>query len=1487
MALKFRRGTTAQKSGSLAFGEPYINTTLGTLQVGLNTGDVTLLINSSSQGISGSSLDITGNAKIDGNLTLGGNITIGDNTSDTVTVTANLSSSLIPSVTNTFDLGSPSKIWRDLYLSTGSIKLVDGGGNIVNTITNANVVTTDSIASGSVTLTNSLPSGVVSGSSQVIDILSSLNTFSSSNGNTSLNAYTASNDTTNALQTTRIDQLAASTASLNSFTASNGNTSLNAYTASNDTTNTTQNTRLTRLEESTASINLTTASLNGHVADINAYTSSNDTTNALQTTRINQLAASTASINLQTASVAGHIVDINTYTSSLKTAFSVSGEDLTVFGNLTVQGDSVTLNVSNLLVEDKVIEIASGSTTSAVANGAGIFISGANASILWDHAASTLDINKSIDVVGNITLTGTVDNVDISIQDTLYTNKFSTLQTYTASVDSTLARLRESTASLNVFSASENTKSETLRLYTASIDTKFSTLQTYTSSVDLNLARLGESTASLNTYTGSFPTATATLTNKTISGASNTLSNIGNASLSNSSITIAGQSTSLGGTITADTIRVAIGTVVTGSAQVIGILSSLNTYTGSNDTTNATQNSRLDQLSTASGSDSGRLSNLESFSTSALTRLSNLEGTDIAITLTGDVTGTGTITNLGNVSFATTIATNSIALGTDTTGDYVASLVAGSGITLSNNSGEGSTPTVALTNTSITIAGQSTALGSTVTADTIRAAIGTVVTGSSQIAFSGVTGTVSNSQLANSSITIAGQSTALGSTVTADTIRAAIGTVVTGSSQINFTALSGISANIISASSDTANVDMIISGGSISANLFGGVVSGSSQINLANVTGNSTSNVSEGSNLYYTDTRVKTKLDAEGVLSGSTINGSKTFSNNVTITGDLTVNGTTTTVNSNTVNIGDNIIVLNSDETGVPSQNAGIEIERGTSTNATLIWDEANDYWKAGLSESEVPLVTTTGTQTLTNKTISGASNTLSNIANASLTNSSITIAGQSTALGSSITAETIRTAIGTVVTGSAQIVGSSITTNTITIGSTSTALGGTSTTLAGLTSVASTGFTGALTGNASTATTLQTARTINGTSFDGSANITIANLVSGSSQIAFSGVTGTVSNSQLANSSISIAGQSTSLGGSITAETIRTAIGTVVTGSSQISHDSTTGFSANRHIDHTAVSITAGTGLSGGGDISTTRTLSIDSTVATLTGTQTLTNKTISGASNTLTNIANASLTNSSISIAGTATSLGGSISAETIRAAIGTVVTGSAQITGIGNAQLTNSSLTVTAGSGLSGGGAVSLGSSITLTNAGVTSNVAGTGISVSGATGAVTISNTGVTSAVAGTGVSVSGATGAVTISIGQSVATSASPTFAGLTINGSITATGDITAFFTSDKRYKDNVEVIPNALDKVKKLNGVTWEWNDLVDDVTKQSPNTGLIAQEVQEVLPQVVKERGDGYLGLDYSKMMGLLVEAIKEQQLQIENLKIELTECRKQNGL
>ena len=70
--------------------------------------------------------------------------------------------------------------------------------------------------------------------------------------------------------------------------------------------------------------------------------------------------------------------------------------------------------------------------------------------------------------------------------------------------------------------------------------------------------------------------------------------------------------------------------------------------------------------------------------------------------------------------------------------------------------------------------------------------------------------------------------------------------------------------------------------------------------------------------------------------------------NDTVVNGNLTVNGTTTTVNTETLNLADNQIVLNSNETGTPTQNGGIEIERGTAANKTLVWNEADDKWTVG-----------------------------------------------------------------------------------------------------------------------------------------------------------------------------------------------------------------------------------------------------------------------------------------------------------------------------------------------------------------------------------------------------------------------------------------------------------------------------------------------------------------------------------------------------------
>lgn len=94
--------------------------------------------------------------------------------------------------------------------------------------------------------------------------------------------------------------------------------------------------------------------------------------------------------------------------------------------------------------------------------------------------------------------------------------------------------------------------------------------------------------------------------------------------------------------------------------------------------------------------------------------------------------------------------------------------------------------------------------------------------------------------------------------------------------------------------------------------------------------------------------------------------------NDLTLAGNLVVNGTTTTVNSNTVNIGDNILTLNSDETGTPSQNAGIEVERGTDTNKTFLWNETNDAWTADGDFTATGVITGPTTDTLLIKNSAG-----------------------------------------------------------------------------------------------------------------------------------------------------------------------------------------------------------------------------------------------------------------------------------------------------------------------------------------------------------------------------------------------------------------------------------------------------------------------------------------------------------------------------------
>jgi len=96
-----------------------------------------------------------------------------------------------------------------------------------------------------------------------------------------------------------------------------------------------------------------------------------------------------------------------------------------------------------------------------------------------------------------------------------------------------------------------------------------------------------------------------------------------------------------------------------------------------------------------------------------------------------------------------------------------------------------------------------------------------------------------------------------------------------------------------------------------------------------------------------------------------------------------------------------------------------------------------------------------------------------------------------------------------------------------------------------------------------------------------------------------------------------------------------------------------------------------------------------------------------------------------------------------------------------------------------------------------------------------------------------------------------------------ITGILSVTDDITAFWTSDERLKDNITPIDNPLEKIISISGNTFDWNEKSN---KEGHDVGLIAQEIREALPEAVIERDNGYLAVDYHKVVPLLVEAIKE---------------------
>ena len=666
------------------------------------------------------------------------------------------------------------------------------------------------------------------------------------------------------------------------------------------------------------------------------------------------------------------------------------------------------------------------------------------------------------------------------------------------------------------------------------------------------------------------------------------------------------------------------------------------------------------------------------------------------------------------------------------------------------------------------------------------------------------------------------------------------------------------------------------------------VISGSTQININHL---DTDDLSEGStNLYYTDARVKTKLNTETVISGSSQVNADTITNFDTNVKDK--------LNTETVISGSSQV----DHDATTNFSAD---EHYTQANITTVGTIGTGVWQgtaiadAYLSSNTAHLSGTqtfSGTKTFTNETTHNGGIKLGDNDKIKWTSDAVHIAGTESGdeLNFSVGSTRRLTITETEISSSLPIVGEINAVNGVVSGSVQV--------------------------NADTITNFDT---------NVKAKMNSDGVFSGSIQL----------HTDLDLRYLEITGDD------------------VVSGSIQVDHDATTNFVANEHIDHSSITIGSGKGMSGGGTIDTNRSLSLDTgsahfdegikkvindetvisgstfsspsqgTVrATIngantdvdTGLQTGDSPTFQGL--TLQDVSGLDSTHYNVFMSGS----GGVVGKRTLATAAfyhvsssisdgNTAVLGNAgavkdyideALIAVGAGDITK----VTAGAGMSGstdsgeavvaiatgsshfvGGVTSAmnGTSVTFADGDFTGNVEINGnLIVQGSATELQVSElrvedklitiaSGSANSLAANGAGIEidrGSDSNITLTWNHS--DSRLQTNDDFYVSGTLSATGDIVAYASSDERLKNNISPIKNPIEKINQISGNSFNWNENKQDIYK-GKDYGVIAQEIESVLPELVVEREDGYKAVKYDKLVSLLIEGIKELSKEVNQLK------------